>query len=96
MFNDFVYAFVKVGCGFRFSLRKKSKSSTHPTTRDFLMCVCHRRADVMELQIFRHGQHIFMHSLLKLRLDKFVVFFSKRDIYQKKFFWRYFYVPEQG
>ncbi len=34
--------FVKVGCGFRFLLRKKSKSFTHPTARDFLMCVCHR------------------------------------------------------
>jgi|GEM_PF-6598249 len=27
--------FVKVGCGFRFLLRKKSKSSTHPTTPGF-------------------------------------------------------------
>jgi len=29
MFNDFIYVFIKVGCGFRFSLRKKSKSSTY-------------------------------------------------------------------
>jgi|GEM_PF-2720489 len=34
IFNHFVCAFVKVGCGFRFLLRKKSKSSTHPTARD--------------------------------------------------------------
>ena len=46
MFNDFVYVFVKVGCGFRFLLRKKSKSSTHPTTRDFLMCISHRQARI--------------------------------------------------
>jgi len=48
------------------------------------------------LQIFGHGQYVFMHGLLKLRLDKFVVFFGKRDIYQKRFFWRYLYIPEQG
>ncbi len=65
MFNDFVYVFVKVGCGFRFSLRKKSESSTHPTTPGFPYVRMSSGRSFSGLQILQSG---FFFSLISLKI----------------------------